>query len=148
MSNRRNLIWLLVLVLLASVAAGFFVYPKGYVASLRPWRLGLDLVGGSHLTYEVDLKEGAYSQYYVSCSYEGQGCGYSGIVPIQVIGDTYEIPSNIFADFTQDVEVNFIDFSFMRSAFLSSQSILFYDLDEDGDLTLKDFSLLDYQWTR
>ena len=98
--------------------------------------------------YEVDLKEGAYSQYYVSCSYEGQGCGYSGIVPIQVIGDTYEIPSNIFADFTQDVEVNFIDFSFMRSAFLSSQSILFYDLDEDGDLTLKDFSLLDYQWTR
>ncbi len=61
MSNRRNLIWLLIVVLLISVAAGFFVYPKGYGLTLRPWRLGLDLVGGSHLTYEVDLKDIASS---------------------------------------------------------------------------------------
>ncbi len=57
MTNRRNLIWLLTLVLAVSIFAGFFVYPKGYGLTIRPWRLGLDLVGGSHLTYEVDLKD-------------------------------------------------------------------------------------------
>lgn len=57
MLNRRNLIWLLTLVLAVSVAAGFFVYPKNLGAKWRPWRLGLDLVGGSHLTYDVDLKD-------------------------------------------------------------------------------------------
>lgn len=98
--------------------------------------------------YEVDLKDGAYSQYYVACSFQGQECGYSGIIPVQVVGGIYEIPSNVFADFTNDIQVNFVDFSFMRAAFLSDKNILFYDLDEDGDLTVKDFSLLDYQWTQ
>lgn len=98
--------------------------------------------------YEVDLKDGAYSQYYVACSFQGQECGYSGIIPVQVVGGFYEIPSNVFADFTNDIQVNFVDFSFMRAAFLSDKDILFYDLDEDGELTVKDFSLLDYQWTQ
>lgn len=99
-------------------------------------------------SYDVDLKAGAYSQYYVACTFEGQECGYSGIVPVQLVGGTYEIPSNVFADFTKDIKVDFVDFSFMRAAYLSGQSILFYDLDEDGALTIKDFSLLDYQWTQ
>ncbi len=45
----------LFLIVLASVAAGVFVYPKFLGAKWRPWRLGLDLVGGSHLVYSVDL---------------------------------------------------------------------------------------------
>ncbi len=44
-------------IVLAAVLAGFFVYPSGYGASHRPWRLGLDLVGGSHLVYRVDLSQ-------------------------------------------------------------------------------------------
>ena len=31
--------------------------PKGLGAKYRPWRLGLDLVGGSHLVYEVDMSK-------------------------------------------------------------------------------------------
>ncbi len=99
-------------------------------------------------SYLLDLKDGTYEQYYVSCSFEGQACGYSAVIPVQIVGGVYEIPSNVFADFTRDIEVNFEDFSFMRAAFLSRVSILFYDLDEDGSLTLKDFSLLNYQWTQ
>lgn len=99
-------------------------------------------------SYELDLKDGAFNQYYVSCMYEGKQCGYSGIIPVQIVDGAYEIPSNVFADFTQDVTVNFVDFSFMRAAFLSKANLLFYDLDEDGVLTLKDFSLLNYQWTQ
>lgn len=99
-------------------------------------------------SYELNLKDGAFNQYYVSCTYEGKECGYSGIIPVQIVDGAYEIPSNVFADFTQDVEVNFVDFSFMRAAFLSKANLLFYDLDEDGELTLKDFSLLNYQWTQ
>jgi protein-export SecD/SecF family membrane protein len=47
----------LALIVLAAIAAGFFVYPAGFGAEWRPWRLGLDLVGGSHLTYQVDLSK-------------------------------------------------------------------------------------------
>ena len=43
------------LIVILAVVAGFFVYPGSPLAHHRPWRLGLDLVGGSHLTYEVDL---------------------------------------------------------------------------------------------
>ncbi len=53
MKNRKAL-WLTLIILLA-IVAGVFVYPKGWGASVRPWRLGLDLVGGSQLTYRVDL---------------------------------------------------------------------------------------------
>lgn len=40
---------------LLAVLAAFFVYPRGLGARFIPWRLGLDLVGGSHLVYEVDM---------------------------------------------------------------------------------------------
>ena len=43
------------LIVVLAVAAGIFVYPKGPGAAWRPWRLGLDLQGGSHLVYKVDL---------------------------------------------------------------------------------------------
>ena len=47
---------LLVLILILTVAAGFFVYPQSSIANkILPWRLGLDLVGGSQLIYEVDM---------------------------------------------------------------------------------------------
>lgn len=52
---RRNKgIWLTIIILLA-ILAGVFVYPKGIGAKWRPWRLGLDLVGGSHLVYKIDI---------------------------------------------------------------------------------------------
>lgn len=38
-----------------AIAAGFFVYPKWIGNQYQPWRLGLDLVGGSHLVYNIDL---------------------------------------------------------------------------------------------
>ncbi len=43
-------------IILIAIAAGAFVYPKWIGAKWRPWRLGLDLVGGSHLIYQIDLK--------------------------------------------------------------------------------------------
>ena len=47
---------LFVIIIAVAVAAGFFVYPQSPLADkLLPWRLGLDLVGGSYLIYEVDL---------------------------------------------------------------------------------------------
>jgi len=50
---------LFILVLILTVLAVFFVYPKppigGYLSQYMPWRLGLDLVGGSYLVYEVDM---------------------------------------------------------------------------------------------
>jgi protein-export SecD/SecF family membrane protein len=43
------------LIVIVAIAAVFFVYPKGVGAKWEPWKLGLDLVGGSHLVYQVDL---------------------------------------------------------------------------------------------
>ncbi|MEK7608539.1 MAG: protein translocase subunit SecD [Patescibacteria group bacterium] len=54
---KRNSSLLLVLIILLAVAAGVFVYPKGIGSKWREWHLGLDLVGGSHLIYKVDLSE-------------------------------------------------------------------------------------------
>jgi len=52
---------LLTMVVLATLAGAFFVYPDNPVlpqlARLQPWRLGLDLVGGAHLIYRVDLSQ-------------------------------------------------------------------------------------------
>lgn len=45
----------LISIVLVAVLAGFFVYPKGFGKDNMPWRLGLDLIGGSHLIYSVDL---------------------------------------------------------------------------------------------
>lgn len=47
-------VWLLVIVLVAAVAVAF-VYPKGWGAKTQPWKLGLDLEGGAHLVYSIDL---------------------------------------------------------------------------------------------
>ena len=53
----RNLaIYLSLVILLITAAAGYFVYSK-------PWKLGLDLVGGSHLIYEVDLSQVKKNDY-------------------------------------------------------------------------------------
>jgi len=46
---------ILIVILSLATLAGFFVYPKDFGAKNLPWRLGLDLVGGSALVYEVDL---------------------------------------------------------------------------------------------
>lgn len=47
---------LLLAVILAAVAGGFFVYPQGeFAKKFMPWKLGLDLVGGTQLIYEMDM---------------------------------------------------------------------------------------------
>lgn len=51
----------LVFIILAAIAAGIFAYPKWLGAKWQPWRLGLDLVGGSHLVYQADLSQVADS---------------------------------------------------------------------------------------
>ena len=45
----------LTLIIAVAILCGVFVYPGGPLKNFRPWRLGLDLVGGSHLVYNVDL---------------------------------------------------------------------------------------------
>lgn len=51
---RRAPFYLTLIVLLA-VLAGLFIYPAAFGDKFRSWKLGLDLVGGSHLVYNVDL---------------------------------------------------------------------------------------------
>lgn len=49
---------LLTFVILLAILGGFFVYPKSPIGEKwRPWRLGLDLAGGTELTYSVDLSQ-------------------------------------------------------------------------------------------
>lgn len=45
------------IIVLVAIAAAFFVYPRGWGASAQPWRLGLDLEGGAHLVYNIDLSK-------------------------------------------------------------------------------------------
>jgi len=54
---KKNPLFVLFLIILVAIIAAFFVYPKGFGASFMPWRLGLDLIGGSHLVYNVDLSK-------------------------------------------------------------------------------------------
>jgi protein-export SecD/SecF family membrane protein len=54
--KRHPVAWL-TLIILVAIAAGIFVYPKGFGAKVQPWHLGLDLVGGAHLVYQVDLSQ-------------------------------------------------------------------------------------------
>ena len=54
---RKYPVLFLLVIIGAAVLAGFFVYPKNFGAEYRPWRLGLDLIGGSHLVYRVDLSQ-------------------------------------------------------------------------------------------
>jgi preprotein translocase subunit SecD len=51
---KKDSIYLLIIVLVA-VLAGFFIYPYGFGNKYLPWKLGLDLVGGTHLVYKIDL---------------------------------------------------------------------------------------------
>jgi len=46
---------ILFLVLIITIIGGFFIYPNQTGSDFRPWRLGLDLVGGAHLVYEIDM---------------------------------------------------------------------------------------------
>ncbi len=50
---------LIPIIMVLAVAAGVFVYPPDFLPQslTRPFRLGLDLLGGSHLVYEADLKQ-------------------------------------------------------------------------------------------
>ncbi len=54
---RKNPLFVLFLIVLVAITAAFFVYPKNFGAKFMPWRLGLDLIGGSHLVYKVDLSQ-------------------------------------------------------------------------------------------
>lgn len=63
MKNSRKNIIILFLVIALAVVAGFFVYPKSPLGKFLPWRLGLDLVGGSELTYEVNLSNANQKDY-------------------------------------------------------------------------------------
>jgi len=51
---KKDSIYLLIIVVVA-VLAGFFIYPYGFGNKYLPWKLGLDLVGGTHLVYKIDL---------------------------------------------------------------------------------------------
>src|SRR5580704_3815923 len=54
---RRNPgLWLSIIIIVAILAA-VFVYPRGWGAGTRPWQLGLDLQGGAHLVYSIDLSK-------------------------------------------------------------------------------------------
>src|SRR4030042_7169533 len=55
MENKRRQGVVLLVIFAVAVLAGFFVYPGNPISSKLPWRLGLDLVGGSALVYEIDL---------------------------------------------------------------------------------------------
>ena len=46
---------ILAVIIAITAIAGVFIYPQGFGLNNRSWRLGLDLVGGSHLIYQVDL---------------------------------------------------------------------------------------------
>ena len=44
-------------ILLLTIASAVFIYPAWIGADSRPWHLGLDLVGGSNLVYEVNMEK-------------------------------------------------------------------------------------------
>ena len=51
--DRNGIVLACILVL--AVGGVIFIYPYSIGSELRPWRLGLDLVGGSYLQYEIDM---------------------------------------------------------------------------------------------
>ncbi len=53
----KQRILLLLALLIFAVTAGIFVYPEGWGKKILPWRLGLDIVGGTSLTYNIDLSQ-------------------------------------------------------------------------------------------
>ena len=55
MEKRTSSIIIFTVILLTTIVSGFFVYPGNFGKSNLPWKLGLDLIGGSTLVYDVDL---------------------------------------------------------------------------------------------
>lgn len=55
MSKRRKSVYVVILLLIVTALGAAFVYPKLWGNKVRPWKQGLDLVGGAELIYEVDL---------------------------------------------------------------------------------------------
>jgi protein-export membrane protein SecD len=57
--KRKNAITLLVSIILISIVAGIFIYQPLWkkISNFRSWKLGLDLVGGSYLVYDIDLSD-------------------------------------------------------------------------------------------
>ncbi len=53
----KNSKLILVSIVILTVSAAIFIYPGWLGAKIRPWRLGLDLIGGTHLIYEIDLSK-------------------------------------------------------------------------------------------
>ncbi|MCX7589440.1 MAG: protein translocase subunit SecD [bacterium] len=47
----------LAIIILVTVISGIFIYPNSFLDKYLPWKLGLDLVGGSHLVYNIDLSQ-------------------------------------------------------------------------------------------
>lgn len=47
----------LLIIVLVSIVGAFFIYPNSFLDKYLPWKLGLDLVGGSHLSYDIDLSQ-------------------------------------------------------------------------------------------
>ncbi len=108
----------------------------------------IDVDENGSFSLDFDLSQQfLYDQIYVSCAVESTECGYSGIIQVQTLGTERRFILGTGADFTQDIQVNFIDFAFMRAAFLKGNTSLLYDLNQDGKVDLVDFSLLNYQWT-
>lgn len=59
MKKRLSALYIAI-ILLVSVAGALFVYPNKltpWLDKLQPWKLGLDLVGGSHLIYKIDMSQ-------------------------------------------------------------------------------------------
>lgn len=54
---QRHATFYLTLILIAAALTGLFIYPKNFGEKFRPWKLGLDLVGGSHLVYSIDTSK-------------------------------------------------------------------------------------------
>jgi len=59
MSKGKRLVPFLVFIIATSVFAGVFVYQPLWekISSFHPWNLGLDLAGGSLLTYQIDMSK-------------------------------------------------------------------------------------------
>jgi len=56
---KKHPLFILIIIVIVAIAASIFVFPISqkpfsYLSKANQWRLGLDLVGGTHLVYEVD----------------------------------------------------------------------------------------------
>ena len=54
---RRHPGLFLSIIVIVAIAAAVFVYPRGFGSNFLPWHLGLDLEGGAHLVYNIDLSK-------------------------------------------------------------------------------------------